>query len=44
MYIVVTDKDSIVVLCTDDWYEAVKFANIVRKCGGEVSIFKLTKG
>lgn len=44
MYIVVTDRDSKVVLCTDVWAEAVKFANTVRRCAGEVSIFKLTKG
>lgn len=44
MYIIVTDKTSIVVLCTDDWNEAVRTANLIRKCGGEVTIFKQTKG
>ena len=44
MYIVVTDRDSKVVLCTDVWSEAVKFVNQVRRCGGEVTIFKQTKG
>lgn len=44
MYIVVTDRDSIVVLCTDSWNEAVLFVNQIRRCGGEVTIFKQTKG
>lgn len=42
-YIVVTDRDSKVVL-SGTYAECVRFANNVRKCGGEVTIFKATKG
>jgi hypothetical protein len=42
-YIVVTDKDSKVVLSTLNRFEAIRFANTVRKCGGEVTIFKSTR-
>lgn len=42
-YIVVTDIDSLVVKSAS-YPECVKFANEIRKCGGEVTIFKATKG
>ena len=43
-YVVITDKTSKVVLSSTDWNECVKQANFVRACGGEVTIFKATKG
>ncbi len=43
-YIVVADRTSEILLPTSDWYEAVKFANLCRRSGGEVTIFKATKG
>jgi hypothetical protein len=43
-YIVVSDRNSKVLLSTTDWYEAVKFANKVRTAGGGVTIFRSTKG
>ena len=43
-YIVVTDKTSVVLLSTEDWAEAVRFANRMRRAGGEVTIFKSTRG
>lgn len=42
-YIVVTDRDSKVILSTQDHYEAVRLANKIRAAGGEVTIFKSTK-
>lgn len=42
-YLVVTDRDSKIVLSTLDYYEAVKLANVCRRTGGEVTIFKSTK-
>jgi hypothetical protein len=43
-YIVVADKTSVVLKSTTDWYEAVRYANLIRRGGGEVTIFKSTKG
>lgn len=43
-YLVVTDKTSEVLLSTTNWYDAVKTANLIRRGGGEVTIFKSTKG
>lgn len=43
-YIVVADKTSKVLLSTADWNEAKRFANLIRKGGGEVTVFKRTKG
>jgi hypothetical protein len=43
-YIVVSDKNSRVLLSTTVWGEAVKFANKVRAAGGECTIFKSTRG
>lgn len=39
-YIVVSDKNSVVLLSTTNRYEASKFANKVRKAGGEVTVFR----
>ncbi len=39
-FILVTDKTSEVVLSSRDFDECRKLASIVRKCGGEVTIFK----
>lgn len=44
MYILVTDATSKVVMCSDDWNAVVKQANLIRRCGGQVTIFKSTKG
>lgn len=43
-YIVVSDKNDKVVLSTTNWYEALKLAGRIRKCGGECTIFAATKG
>ena len=43
-YILVTDKTSKILKSTTDWYEVVKQANFIRRAGGEVTIFKSTKG
>jgi hypothetical protein len=43
-YIVVSDNTSEVLLSTQDWNEAVRVANLCRKAGGSVTIFKATKG
>lgn len=43
-YIVVADRTSKVLFSTHSWNEAVKFANQCRASGGEVTIFKSTKG
>lgn len=43
-YIVVSDKNSKVLLSTENWYEAVKLANRIRHAGGGCTIFKATKG
>lgn len=42
-YIVVTDKTSNVVKSTTNYLEALRFASQVRKCDGEVTIFKSLK-
>lgn len=42
-YLVVTDKDSKILLSTPNYYEAVKTANLIRRGGGEVTVFKSTK-
>lgn len=43
-YLVVADRNSRVLKSTRDWYEAVKLAKLIRRGGGEVTIFKSTKG
>ena len=43
-YIVVADKTSKVLLSTNNWNEAKRYANLIRRGGGEVTIFKSTKG
>lgn len=42
-YILVTDRDSLVIK-SGTYQECVTQANFARKCGGEVTIFKATKG
>jgi len=42
-YLVVTDKDSKILLSTLNYYEAVKMANLIRRGGGEVTVFKSTR-
>jgi hypothetical protein len=42
-WLLVTDKDSVVLKSSSDRYELVKLANVIRKGGGEVTIFKSTK-
>lgn len=42
-YLVVTNKDSKILLSTTDYYAAVKCANLIRRGGGEVTIFKSLK-
>lgn len=39
-YILVTDKDSKVIKSSPDYKEILTFATIIRKAGGEVTIFK----
>ena len=43
-YLLVSDKDSKVLKSSLDWYEVVKLANLIRRGGGEVTIFKSTNG
>lgn len=43
-YLLVADKTSKVLLSTLDYYEAKRLANLIRKGGGEVTLFKSTKG
>ena len=43
-YIVVADRTSKVLKSTTDWHEALRYANDIRRGGGEVTIFKSTKG
>lgn len=43
-YLVVADRDSKVLLSTTDWSEAVRVASLCRSSGGEMTIFKSTKG
>lgn len=42
-YLVVTDRDSKVLMSTVEYPAAVRFANLMRKAGGEVTIFKSLK-
>lgn len=42
-YLVVTDRDSKVILSTLDRYEAVRLVNKIRAASGEVTVFKSTK-
>lgn len=42
-YLLVTDKDSEVILSTPDRFEAMKIANKIRRAGGEVTIFRATE-
>jgi hypothetical protein len=39
-YIVVSDKDGVIVTSTEDREQAKKMAKIIRKAGGEVTIFR----
>lgn len=43
-YLVVADRDSKVLKSDTDWYATVKVANLIRRGGGEVTVFKSTKG
>lgn len=43
-YIVVADRTSKVLLSTLDYQEARKYATIIRRGDGEVTVFKATKG
>lgn len=43
-YIVVADKTSKVLLSTADWLEAKRYATMIRRGGGECTVFKSTKG
>lgn len=43
-YLLVSDKNSKVLLSTSNWSEAVKTANMIRRADGVVTIFKATKG
>lgn len=42
-YLVVTDRDSKILKSTADRYEAIRIANMIRKGGGEVTVFKNTR-
>jgi hypothetical protein len=41
-YLLVTDKSSEVIISDADYNKVLKMANIIRKAGGEVTIFKST--
>ncbi len=43
-YILVSDKTSEVLKSSESYQEVKKLAGIIRKGGGEVTIFKRTKG
>lgn len=43
-YIVVSNHNSKVLKSTIYWSEAVRLANLIRRGGGSVTIFKSTKG
>lgn len=43
-YLVVADKTNKALVRTTTYPEAVRFANLIRRGGGEVTIFKSTKG
>lgn len=42
-YLVVGDKDSKILKSTTDYHEAKRLANLIRRGGGEVTIFKSTE-
>ena len=42
-YLVVSDKTSEVILSSEDLGECRKLATKIRKCGGEVTLFKSIK-
>jgi hypothetical protein len=42
-YLLVTDKDSKILKSSHDRYELIRLANVIRKGGGEVTIFKSTR-
>lgn len=42
-YLLVTDRDSKLIKSSFDRFELIKLANIIRKGGGEVTIFKATR-
>lgn len=42
-YLVVSDKNSKVILSTTEYREAVRMANLIRAAGGEVTVFKSLK-
>ena len=42
-YIAVSDKTSEVLKSSTDRFEVIKLANLVRRAGGEVTIFRSTK-
>jgi hypothetical protein len=42
-YLVVSDKNSKVILSTTDYKETVRMANMIRAAGGEVTVFKSLK-
>jgi len=42
-WLLVTDKTSRILKASADRYELVKLANVIRRGGGEVTIFKSTK-
>ena len=42
-YIIVSDTDSEVLMSSEDRHECLKLATEIRKCGGQVTIFKSTK-
>jgi hypothetical protein len=43
-YLLVTDQTSEVMLSTQDWQQVRKLAGVIRRAGGEVTIFKSTRG
>jgi hypothetical protein len=43
-YIVVSDRNDKVLMAGDGYHDCVRFANKVREAGGEVTIFRSTKG
>lgn len=43
-YLVVADKNSKILLSTLDYYEAVKLQNLIRRGGGEVTLFRSLQG
>lgn len=42
-YIVLADKSEKVILSTNDYHEAVRMANLIRRAGGEVTVFRSLK-